>query len=257
MTLKTIIIGMRIENIIQVPYTTRPHMVKNDLPIFNSQPCQKIIDQKHQQLDIYDQSLYGVTTQAHAMGLVSTVSSYLGKSPTHDIKELALQFEEDLAILYNGILNAICFCFPSSWIPGSKLGQSLQEIHSPVADGFALIKASPKIAQTISNYQQGSFRRSVWTISKVPGLSNFPNENLKYLDTEIDLDHLYFRTELQTTCPLPDNSTGVFFVKVQVTPLKNLWPEYRNLILASLNSMSDSVLKYKNLNEIKNYLNKH
>jgi len=254
---KVIIIGMSLKDIIRVPYTTRPYMVKNNLPLYNSQPCEKIIKQKHQQLNIYKHDLHGMTAQAQTLKLVDMVSNYLGKSSTHDIKELALQFEEDIAVLYNGILSAICFCFPSSWIPGSKIGQSLKEIHSPVADGSALIKASPKISQTISNYQQGSFRRSVWTISKVPGLSNFPDENLKYKDTKIDLDHLYFRTEIQTTCALPDNQTSVFFVKVQVTPLKTLWSEYRDLILDSMNSMSDSVLEYKSLNEIKTYLNKH
>ena len=38
----------------------------------------------------------------------------LGVDKTDSIKELALNFREDIAILHNGILESICFCFPSS-----------------------------------------------------------------------------------------------------------------------------------------------
>ena len=46
--------------------------------------------------------------------------------------------------------------------------------------------------------------------------------------------------------------TFQFLVKVDVVPLKDIWDE---VILESINSMSEDVLNYKNLTEIKKFLN--
>jgi hypothetical protein len=123
----------------------------------------------------------------------------------------------------------------------------LGDIHKPVADGELLVKSSPGIARTMC--EQPSFRRWVWTITVNPDLSNHP-DNRRDIDPQ-SIDDLYFRYETQTTASV-DKETSLFFVKVEVVPLKEVW---NHRILESLNSMSDAVLTYKNLHCVKKLLN--
>ncbi len=51
---------------------------------------------------------------------------------------------------------------------------------------------------------------------------------------------------------LVDKETSLFLVLVEVFPLNEVW---NRSILKSINSMTESVLEYKNLIEIKKYLN--
>jgi hypothetical protein len=70
------------------------------------------------------------------------------------------------------------------------------------------------------------------------------------------MDDLYFRTETQTTIGLPDGLC-LFLVKVEMHPLKKVWEEKekRELLLDSINSMTEETLTYKNLHQIKYLLN--
>ena len=97
--------------------------------------------------------------------------------------------------------------------------------------------------------EQPSFRRWVWTVTVNPDLSNHPDNQKNINPTSID--DLYFRWETQTTARV-DNDTSLFFVKVDVVPLRTVWNQR---ILDSINSMSDAVLTYKNLHNIKRLLN--
>ena len=184
-------------------------------------------------------------------GSGSKVEEFLGKPITGDIIDFAMNFEEDVAIMHDGVLSAICFCFPSSWIPSTALNKTLEQIHQPVADGDHLRQVSHKLAKTMADPVLGSFERHVWTITNVPELSNHPSVKEKYYDVPIKFDNLYFRHERQTTMPLEDCSTSLFFVKVNVVPLKEVWAP---LIKESINSMTDAVLDYKNLKGIKSVL---
>jgi hypothetical protein len=71
------------------------------------------------------------------------------------------------------------------------------------------------------------------------------------------INELYFRTETQTTVGI-GGDICLFFVKVEMHPLQQVWDdaEKRLLIMNSINSMSDSVLTYKNLEHIKTIINK-
>jgi hypothetical protein len=132
----------------------------------------------------------------------------------------------------------------------------LAQIHRPVADGEKLVNASPKIAHVMSDPEQGSFRRYVWTISNSPRLSQHPKHKTTTIPKSID--ELYYRLETQTTLPLasPHGRASLFLVKVEVCPLKLFWrnPQYREQIMASVDSMSPAVLEYKNLQHIRNVL---
>lgn len=230
---------------VKVPYTTGPNMVRNPGPIFISPPSQDIIRQKKIELQKYDRDLWGQKPQLE--NVVEKAAKFCDIF-SNNIQDMALRLEEDVAIMHKGRLAAICFCFPSGFIPSQRLGLLLEEIHKPVADNQLLIKASSGITRVMC--EQPSFKRHVWTITVNPDLSNHPN-NKKNLIAK-DIDDLYFRWETQTTARI-DDDTSIFFVKVDVVPLRKVWNQK---ILESINSMSKAVLDYKNLHEIKSLLNK-
>lgn len=229
---------------IKIPYTTGPNMVKNTGPVFISSPSQEIIKKKKQELKRFGSDLWGEDTDSK--NIIKKAAEYCNIF-TDNIIDLSLMLEEDIAIMHQGKLTAICFCFPSGFKPSERVGMLLGDIHKPVADGDMLVKASPGISRVMC--EQNSFRRYVWTVTVNPDLSNHP-DNKKDIEPK-SIDDLYFRWETQTTARV-DEQTSLFFVKVDVVPLKSV---YCQKILDSINSMSKAVLEYKNLTNIKNLLN--
>lgn len=229
---------------VKTPYTTGPNMVRNTGPVFISSPDQKIIQSKKLELERYSTDLWAQSE--HVEKVISKAAEYCNVY-TDNIVDLALRLEEDIAVMYQGRLAAICFCFPSGFKPAERVGMLLGDIHKPVADGEMLVRASPGIARVMC--EQPSFRRYVWTITANPDLSNHPDNHKNTIP--VSIDDLYFRYETQTTARV-DDDTSLFFVKVDVVPLRNVWNQK---ILDSINSMSDAVLEYKNLHHIKHLLN--
>ena len=229
---------------VKVPYTTGPNMIRNTGPVFTSPVNQEIIQQKKFELNRYTADLWAQAPRAEH--IVKKAAEYCNVY-TEEIIDLALMLEEDVAIMNKGKLAAICFCFPSGFIPSERIGMSLGDIHKPVGDGELLVKASPGIARVMT--EQPSFRRWVWTVTVNPNLSNHPSTKIDTLPQSID--DLYFRWETQTTARV-DDETSLFFVKIDVVPLREVWNQR---ILDSINSMSDAVLTYKNLHHIKKLLN--
>lgn len=235
---------------IKIPYTTRPSMVKNLDPV-----CSRINNYYYQekliQLDRFARDLWAVSDLAYQYNLIYKVSKHLGLPNKDSIVDLALCFNEDIAIMYNGVLAAICFCFPSSWIPADRIGMNLSDIHKPVADNSNLVKYSDRLAKTMADPTLGSFKRQVWTLTTSSCLSAHPKVNKPELS---NFDQLYFRLETQTTEPLGDGFTSIFFVKVEVFPINSVWEQYGSRIRDSIMSMSDNILDYKNLRQIKSLL---
>ena len=238
---------------IKIPYTTQPSMSRNLGCIFNSEPDPKIIEEKRSELEKYKEDLWFITHESTINRLIPKAAKICGKQETNNIIELALNFEEDIAILHKGILAAICFCFPSNWVPNSRSGFSLADIHKEVADGQRLVQMSDRLTKIMSTESLGSFRRTVWTVTANPNRSNHPDN--KILQEPQSIDDLYFRLETQTTKSLEDEFSSLFFVKVDVFPLEEVWTENKDRIKNSINSMSDAVLRYKNLEQIKTLLN--
>lgn len=228
---------------VKTPYTTGPNMIRNTGPVFIAPPSQEIIKQKRHELEKYSTDLWAQNDNK----VVERAAKYCGVY-TDNIVDLALRLEEDVAVMHQGKLAAICFCFPSGFKPAERVGMMLGDIHKPVADGEMLVRASPGIARVMT--EQPSFRRWVWTVTNNPNLSNHPNEKINAIPQSID--DLYFRWETQTTARV-DNDTSLFFVHVNVVPLREVWNQK---ILDSINSMSDAVLTYKNLHHTKELLNR-
>lgn len=234
-----------------VPYRTSPVMNKNTGSIV--EPVEnKIINTN---LKSYELGRFKNLWACRRGDLVEQACDVMGVPRTDHIVTYALNFKEDVAIMHDGVLVSICFCYPSSWIPAHRVGKTLTEIHAPVADGDMLRKMSQRIAEAMAT--QDSFRRHVWTISTTGELSNHPNIVKPEVTDSTGIDDLYFRLETQTTKALGDGRTSLFFVNVETCPLREFWNniEQRQIILDSVNSMSDGILEYKNLVKIKKVLN--
>lgn len=227
---------------VSVPYVTTPHMQLWTGELL-SQPCHSVTQHKVNELALRGSDL----TASRRPDLVERVAEILGQPSTNCIKTLALGINEDIAIMHQGQLVAICFCFPSGWVPAAKLGQTLSQLHDPVADGDLLRRMSPRIAQTMA--QNGPFRRSVWTVSTTSDLSNHPSVHRPMVTDRTGIEDFWFRTETQTTFALGDGESSGFLVLVQCRPLQEIWQnlEQRSQLLASLNSMTDAVVQYKHL----------
>ena len=231
---------------IKVPFSNNPSMQKYDGPLFNSNPDEKYLSEKHLQIKKYGKDLFGQTEQYESSDLNKKVSQTLGLEETESLLETAMKVEEDLAVMHNGKLEAICFCFPSGWIPGNKLSADLSKLHLPVADNNLLLKSSEKLSKHMNKQ---TIRRWVWNVTTVPGLSNHPREERPLLS---NFENLYFRLETQISTPL-DKFSSLFLVKVDVIPLIEVWD---TKIQESINSMTEDVLNYKNLQKVKELINK-
>lgn len=240
---------------IKIPYTTQPSMQSNTGPVFVSPPDPEKILQKHHELIRFRDDLYGTVDEQECVRLLGLASKVTGKPECTSIVEFALNFHEDVAILHQGRLHSVCFCFPSSWVPREKIGWGLDQIHQGVAEGDRLVQASQRIAHALAT--AGSFRRWVWTVSTSGDLSQHPANRHDYMP--VDIDELWFRTETQTTLPLGDGVSSLFFVDVNVYPMTDVVknPEFAQKIYASVCSMTPAILEYKNLRTVKTVLDNY
>ena len=213
--------------------------------LINKLPRSKYIEEKINQLSLRESELCGETELFQKLQLLDKVSTLLEMEKFKTIKDLSTEIEEDIAVMHKGRLEAISFCFPSGWIPTEALRQDFALLHEPVADNDLLIKSSQKLSKYMCNH---TIQRWVWNVTTIEDLSNHPTINRPKLTS---FDDLYFRLESQISAPI-DEDTSLFLVLVEVFPLNEVW---NNSILKSINSMSESVLEYKNLIEIKKYLN--
>jgi hypothetical protein len=197
---------------------------------------------------------------AQALGLDPAGLAQLGRA-----QQLSLAMQEDWVLMSpEGHFEAGSVCFPSGWAPGEKFGLSLAAIHAPVADGEALRKASQALTRAM--LQKGPFQRFVWTLTRNKNLARHPGYPTD-LQAESD-SALYFRYERQTTLALPRSGRALFLIRVYVVPLnvalagKTGPPgqveeadkqanERLAMLKGSLSSMSEAVIAYKGLRDIR------
>ena len=230
---------------VKVPFLNNPSMQKYEGPIVKKHPSDFYLEEKKRSLEDFDKDLYGESELFKESQILSKVKKLLDIETPGSFLDISMQFEEDLAIMHRGKLEAIAFCFPSGWIPRNGLGQGFQYLHNPVADNELLLKSSNKLTEYMTKHR---IQRWVWNVTTINELSNHPKVERPDITS---FEDLYFRLETQISTPV-DEETSLFSVHVSVVPLHTIWD---NKILESINSMSHNILKYKNLVEIKNYLN--
>ena len=222
-------------------YTIGPDIVKYDGEVFSPVISESYIREKEKELFRLEKYLCKQEDES----VVRILGDYCGVN-SFNIKDIGLRLEEDVAVMKDGKLSAICFCFPSGFSPDEIVGKSFYQIHEPVPESERLRKSSDNITTAMS--REGSkYRRYVWTLSSLSSLSQHPRYERPIPES---IDDIYFRTEVQTTVGM-GNNISLFFVRVEMTPLNQICVEHKEIIRESINSMSDSILEYKGLKKIK------
>jgi len=164
---------------------------------------------------------------------------------------LAMSLQEDLVLMERTAEATVRAAllhvsFPSAWDPVTKLGQDLVALHAPVA-GNALV-------------DKGPFVRWVWTVTAdcrwrawPPSSSGSRCEPGRGNADVASRPDLYFRVERQTTMPLGDGY-GLFLIRVRPLDEVLAMGGRRELLEAALIFMSEEMIRYKNLREVRRLL---
>tara|TARA_B100000989_G_scaffold88020_1_gene63537 strand:- start:3439 stop:4158 length:720 start_codon:yes stop_codon:yes gene_type:complete len=230
---------------IKTPFNNNPSMQKYSGDLISETPRSSYVEQKINEVSLYGSDLYGETELFKQLNLLEKVEEKLKTKKHNSIKDLSFQIEEDIAVMHKGKLEAISFIFPSGWIPSNALGRNLSFLHNPVADNELLIKSGDKLSRYMCKH---TIQRWVWNVTTIQALSNHPKVNRPEI---VSFEKLFFRLETQLSTPL-DTYSSLFLVLVEVFPLSEVWD---STILDSINSMSENILSYKKLTNIKKYLN--
>jgi len=242
---------MNIKEIVQTPYTTSPRFTPIDFVEFK----EYLQDEFEERLNEYNTLMGDMSFEsdlAVEKKLVKKTSEAMNIEPFNDIIEMGLEIPDDVIIMYKGKVEAAFVAMASSWNPRTVQGKTLAEVHQPVADNEMLVRASDGIWRSMTSGK--SFHRHVWGISPLKKLSNHPRHKKPEIK---NLDDLYFRIEHERTLTV-DKDTAAFFIDVEVLPLSTIFQlkhEYKDLIKDSINSMSENLLAYKNLEEVKEMIN--
>lgn len=166
-------------------------------------------------------------------------------------REATVKYQEDFVVWAPNLAGELSpqvmsVCFPSGWAPEEKINQTFAEIHEPVADNSLIQNSASHIAKMIT--QKGPFIRHVWTITNSNSLSQHPKVKKPWSNEK--QDQMWYRVERQITVPLGE--AALFFIRVYVVPMLTM---NVNTIRESINTMTDAVLEYKNLNYVKKVIN--
>ena len=240
---------------VKVPYSTAPDIVKLKDDFKLTPISDRIRANKLKELEEFSSDLFNEIRNDNLIDCLKVINTKYNLPASTTVLDLAMNVEEDIAILSSGKVIAICFCFPSGFIPSHVVGKSFFEIHQPIPDSEILLKMSDKLSSMLSDSNRGPYRRHIWTITANPSRSQHPSMKDNFNPKSIG--DLYFRTETQTTIPLDDNVHMLFAIKVEMSPLNVIWEdvEMKKTLLESIDSMSEAMLEYKNLKAIKLILN--
>jgi len=124
--------------IVEVPYSTAPRMVRHQGALTHLPARTSYLEAKRAELASLGADLCAQIPHATLTPLLQHAAQVLHvpkPEQIQSIEDLALCLEEDVALMQDGVLSAICFCFPSSWVPAERIGMPLGQIHAHVADG--------------------------------------------------------------------------------------------------------------------------
>ena len=165
----------------------------------------------------------------------------------HPIVQASRLVQEDLCVMVKEDtwrLRAACVCFPSRWDLASKIGTTLDDIHSPVPL-YDQELARPTNAFFDRLTPEKSFWRLNWTLVDSPVLHQRARTRLS---PHGDLSDWYFRVERQTLRQLPMTRAIVFTIRTYVASAASLRAheeEFAHALLHGLDTAPASVQDYK------------
>jgi len=168
------------------------------------------------------------------------------------LKQLGESIAPDILFLKGDKLLGGCVCFPSSWAFEEKVGKSLEWIHAPVPTVNE--KFADKISSFISKLpsDQG-FIRTNWGLAADNFLNHHPALKLPQLTNNTNPENVWFRVERQLLFSLPKTESVLFAIRLELYRLPCIVKdnEIRNNLLKDLETMSEDIARYKNINEVR------
>jgi dimethylamine monooxygenase subunit A len=171
---------------------------------------------------------------------------------------LCLSFAEDFAIVdgADATIPWIAACLPSHWAPQHKVGRHFAEVHGPVADNALLVRAGEHLTRMVCGNER--WERFVWNVTRQPRLNAHPDLSDPApwpVDAFADAaaPRAWWRTERQTFIPLPQLTQAVFTIGIESQPLAMAIDTAHKAarLHAAIESMSDAVLSYRNLTDVR------
>ena len=165
----------------------------------------------------------------------------------HPVVQASRLAQEDFCVLVKEDtwrLRAACVCFPSRWDLASKIGTTLDDIHSPVPL-YDQELARPTNAFFDRLTPDKSFWRLNWTLLDSPVLHQRTSTRRA---PRGDLSAWFFRVERQTLRQLPITRATIFTIRTYVTSaaaLRENDDEFVSSLLRALDSAPASVQRYK------------
>lgn len=165
----------------------------------------------------------------------------------HPVVQASRLAQEDFCVLVKEgtwRLRAACVCFPSRWDLASKIGATLDDIHSPVPL-YDQELARPTNAFFDRLTPEKSFWRLNWTLLDSPVLHQRTSTRRV---PRGDLSEWFFRVERQTLRQLPITRATVFTIRTYVASaaaLRESDDEFVPALLRALDSAPTSVQRYK------------
>jgi dimethylamine monooxygenase subunit A len=173
---------------------------------------------------------------------------------------LCLCIEQDLAVIQApaGTLGLLAVCTPSHWAPETKIGLSFAHVHAPVADNTLLIKAAEGLMKLVTGAD--AWERFVWTITPSARYDAHPARHPGRVWPKAQgrafAEQCFLRWERQSFIPLPHTAQAVFGIHIRIAPLLIAVDQADTLstLHLSLQSMSDAVLEYRGLSQVRDAL---
>lgn len=165
----------------------------------------------------------------------------------HPIVQASRLVQEDLCVLVKEDtwrLRAACVCFPSRWDLATKIGTTLDDIHSPVPL-YDEELARPTNAFFDRLTPEKSFWRLNWTLLDTSVLHQ-PHGPRR--GPSGDLAEWFFRVERQTLRQLPRSRATIFTIRTYVASaatLRDHDEQFVPALLHGLESAPTSVQRYK------------
>jgi hypothetical protein len=171
----------------------------------------------------------------------------LAPTGEHPIVEASRLVQEDLCVLVKSDtwrLRSACVCFPSRWDLATKIGTTLDDIHSPVPL-YDQVLARPTSAFFDRLTPERSFWRLNWTLLDSPVLHQPYGARAS---PRGGLAEWFFRVERQTLRQLPQTEAIVFTIRTYVASAASLRERDETFVPALLHAMESapqSVQTYK------------
>ena len=139
-------------------------------------------------------------------------------------------------------------CFPSSWAPEEKLGQTVDAIHEPVPTLNAELGA--RIRTFLAKLPPGQvFERENWGLAVVPERNLHPRRRQPRLGADVALDQVWLRVEHQAFRALPASGGLLFVIHLTVHSLATVLTDgtAREAFRQMLETMPDAIAEYKGI----------